>query len=79
MTVYVDESQWKFRRMVCCHMMADSLDELHEMASAIGMKREWFQDGRYPHYDVSKSRRAVAVELGAVEVSSRDLIRMFKP
>jgi hypothetical protein len=37
------------------HLVSDqSIDELHRFANSrrIGLKREWFQDHRYPHYDV---------------------------
>lgn len=72
MTVYVDGEQNRFRRMIMCHMFADTIAELHEMAEAIGMRRAWFQPFSFPHYDVAKGRRAVAVRLGAVEVSRRE-------
>jgi hypothetical protein len=52
-------------------MFADTIAELHVMADAIGMKREWFQPFSFPHYDVAKGRRAQAVRLGAVEVDRR--------
>jgi hypothetical protein len=71
MSVYVDGERNGFGRMVMCHMFADTLAELHEMAAAIGMDREWFQPLSFPHYDVSLSRRAVAVSKGAVEVDRR--------
>ncbi|RYG35903.1 DUF4031 domain-containing protein [bacterium] len=51
-----------------CHMTADTLEELHEMAERIGMKREWFQDKRRPHYDLPPSTRALAVQQGAIEI-----------
>jgi len=41
------------------------------MATAIGMDRNWFQPLSFPHYDVSLSRRAVAIGRGAVEVDRR--------
>ena len=75
MSVYVDDYRGKFRRMICCHMMADTLDELHTMAEAIGMKREWFQHkgpGSLPHYDVCLTRRKRAIELGAIELPIAD-------
>ena len=72
MSVYVDRERNGFGRMVMCHMWADTLAELHTMADAIGMRREWFQPLSFPHYDVSLSRRAVAVELGAVQVDRRE-------
>lgn len=70
MTVYVDDMQAKFGRMVMCHMMADSEDELHAMASKIGVKRKWFQGD---HYDIALSKRAQAVKHGAVEVPMREM------
>jgi hypothetical protein len=70
-SVYVDQERNNFGRMVMCHMFADSLAELHSMATAIGMDRDWFQPLSFPHYDVSLSRRARALSLGAVEVDRR--------
>lgn len=56
-----------------CHLMADSLEELHEFARKIGLKRRWFQGD---HYDLTPCRRIVAVRLGAQEVSSRKLVEI---
>lgn len=82
MTVYVDE----FRRwptgIRCfkngsCHLTADSDDELHAFAAKLGLRREWFQP--HPllnHYDLTPARREHAVRLGAVEVTTRERLRM---
>ena len=43
MTVYVDNAKNGFRRMRMCHMLADTPGELHAMATAIGVKRQWYQ------------------------------------
>lgn len=64
--------------MHMCHMMADTMEELHGMADSIGVSREHYQDTKYKHYDICKSNRAKAIARGAIEVTSRDLIRMFK-
>jgi hypothetical protein len=64
-----------------CHMFADTVEELHAMADAIGMKREWFQPESTPHYDVSLSRRVQAIRLGAIECDKYkviELIRMYR-
>lgn len=73
--VYVDESKHKFGRMVMCHMIADSTDELLEMADTIGVARKWIQAaGTYrEHFDICKSKRALAVRAGAIELSGREL------
>lgn len=76
MTVYVDEPLfWPTikaapRVKYWCHMMADSVEELHEMAANIGLKREWFQmsNSGLPHYDLTKSRRKLATLFGALDL-----------
>ncbi len=78
MSVYVDECVYPFGRMMMCHMVADSLGELHAMAWALGLKQKWFQNTRHPHYDICKSKRALAVKLGAIEVDRRQLSALIK-
>lgn len=70
MTVYVDDMEAKFGRLVMCHMIADSESELHAMADTIGVARKWYQDD---HYDIAKTKRALAVENGAKEITQREL------
>lgn len=59
------------------HLVSDSsLDELHLFAKSIGLRREWFQDKRIPHYDLTTARiRARAVGNGALLVGSKDIVR----
>ena len=78
MSVYVDDARLPFRGMLMCHMLADSLDELHAMAAAIGMQRRWFQPVSFPHYDLDLERRGAAVALGAVEVDRRGIVRVMR-
>jgi hypothetical protein len=86
MTVYVDNLEswgWKMRghTVKSCHMFVDTVDlsELHLMAEKIGMKREWFQPHKTaPHYDLTKTRRELAVNLGAVEVDRRTASSIWK-
>lgn len=78
MAVYVDNARNAFGRMIMCHMIADTLDELHAMARDIGMKREWFQPGSTPHYDVCLMRRERAVQAGAIEVGRREIVEIIR-
>ena len=73
MSVYVDDFYTPFRGMHMCHMLADSAEELHAMADLIGLKRSWFQGD---HYDVSETKRALAVRAGAIEVTSREIVKV---
>lgn len=69
MTVYVDNVRYPYGRMVMCHMFADTLDELHAMADAIGINRKWFQQppkASWEHYDISLGKKAQAIAAGAV-------------
>jgi hypothetical protein len=74
MPVYVDKAENGFRRMKMCHMIADTPEELHLMASRIGMRREWFQPRSFPHYDVAKGRRAQAIANGAIECDRKTFV-----
>lgn len=75
MTVYVDSMRANFGRMVMCHMIADSDDELHAMAGVIGVARRWHQKppkASHSHYDIALSKRALAVKAGATEITWRE-------
>ncbi len=61
------------------HLVADSLDELHDFATGIGLKRLWFQNhSRHPHYDLLGKRLAFALERGAVVIGSKQLVRISR-
>lgn len=78
MTVYVDDMRAKFGRMVLCHMLADTDDELHAMAARIGVARRWWQapPRHSSHYDIALSKRSLAVQAGAVEITLRQAAAM---
>jgi hypothetical protein len=76
MAVYIDK----------IHMVADTLQELHQFAAEIGLARMWFHGVRkgHPHYDLGNSYKAtkfyrnVAVHKGAIEVSSKEILLKSK-
>lgn len=81
--VYVDplaSNGWilRGRSVRNCHLLADTVAELHVFAARIGMKREWFQGKKTPHYDLTESRRAAAVALGARELSRREVVAFIR-
>jgi hypothetical protein len=79
MSVYVDQPVHRFRHMLMCHMLADSPEELHEMADRIGMPRKWYQrDASTPHYDLSREKRAAAIAAGAIEVNRREMVAVIR-
>jgi hypothetical protein len=56
------------------HMLANDLDALHAMADRLGLKRTWFQgDKTFAHYDLTASKRKLAVAAGAVEIGLGEL------
>lgn len=77
--VYVDAAIWPYGRMTMCHMLADNLEDLHAMADKIGVARRWFQNKpEFPHYDICKAKRAMAVQIGAVEIDRRQFVALVK-
>lgn len=79
MTVYVDDmhkySLGRYGRMKMPHMIADNPEELHRMADHISVARRWYQGD---HYDIAISKRTLAVQGGAVEVSMNELSSMAR-
>ena len=73
MAVYVDDMAAEFGRMIMYHMIADSTEELLEMVSKIGVDPKWIQfpETYKEHFDIAKSKRALAIKLGAVEITWR--------
>ncbi len=79
MTVQVDDMRAPFGRMIMCHMIADSDEELLDMVDKIGIRRKWHQYPGTPrsHFDICLSKRKLAVRNGAIEVSGADLGRIM--
>lgn len=80
MTVYVDSMRAPLRGMIVCHMLADTDEELHAMAQAIGMDRRRHQKAGTPHshYDIPWDKRGLAIELGAVEIGRREVGELIR-
>lgn len=77
MSVYVDRCAIGYGRMLMCHMIADTFDELHAMAYRIGVPRRWFQKSppaSFPHYDIAQTKRALAIAAGAIDCDRNDFV-----
>lgn len=74
MTVYVDQypgwlgvpKKWEGGG----HLFGTNLEELHQFAADIGLRRAWFQTGKsgFPHYDLTRNKRKQALDQGAVSL-----------
>ena len=78
MSVYVDRAKNRYGRMIMCHMLADSLHELHAMADRIGIRRKWFQPTSTPHYDICQEKRRLALAHGALEADRRMVVKLIR-
>jgi hypothetical protein len=78
MAVYIDNMNAPCRGMLMVHMIADTSEELIEMADKIGVNRKWIQDkGTYSeHFDICQTKKKRAVALGAKEITMMELGRM---
>ncbi|MEM1167530.1 MAG: DUF4031 domain-containing protein [Cyanobacteria bacterium P01_H01_bin.35] len=79
--IYVDDCKNKFHNMVMSHMTADSSEELMIFATTVlKLKPEWVQcRGTWKeHFDVSQTKRKMAIENGAIAMNRIDYIRMVK-
>jgi len=60
------------------HLVADSLEELHNFAISIGLKRHFFEGVKkgHPHYDLTnKIILDKALSAGASIVSSKEIVK----
>ena len=74
------------------HMVADSLEELHQFAQKIGLSRAYFEGTmkKHPHYDLVNEKKKPlydlfgkkfmdkAIENGAVVVRDRKILEISK-
>jgi hypothetical protein len=74
-TVYIDPPAWPGHGRLWSHLVSDvSYDELHLFAADLGVPPRAFERD---HYDLPSHRYADAVRAGAVEVSSREVVRLL--
>ncbi len=77
MTVYIDDMYryaiGQFKGMKMSHMISDNEDELHVMATRLGLRRAWHQGD---HYDVPLDARDKAIALGAIAITYRQASAM---
>lgn len=74
--ILVDPAVWPWRGRLWGHLVSDtSYDELHAFAAQLGIPRRAFQGD---HYDVPETLREEALALGAVAVTSRQLVNALK-
>jgi hypothetical protein len=78
-SVYVDDPIHPFGRMMMCHMIADTREELLAMVDTIGVQRKWIQkEGTASeHFDICKSRRVKAIAAGARAIDGTELARII--
>ncbi|MGW1026082.1 DUF4031 domain-containing protein [Streptomyces sp. NPDC002577] len=75
MTVYIDPPNWPGHGRMWSHVISDvSYDELHAFAERLGVPARGFERD---HYDLPSHRYADAVAAGAVEVGSREVVRLL--
>ena len=75
MSVYVDNMFARLGRMRMSHMIADTTDELLDMAERVGVDVKHIQhQGTYKeHFDICKSKRTLAILEGAIPLPIREL------
>lgn len=66
MATYRDDAQWQRGGVLCGHLVADSLGELHDFAARLGLPPSHFQPHALtPHYTLPQVLHGAADALGA--------------
>lgn len=73
--IYVDNYYLicSYGGMRMSHLFSHREDELHEFAHRLGLRRSWFHRD---HYDISFSKRELALQLGARPITYRQMSRI---
>lgn len=67
MACYVDDPQWERWHGLSGHLIADSIEELQEMANSLSLSKKFFmKDALTPHYQLPAGRRDAAITAGAI-------------
>lgn len=88
MSVYIDDAfidatvgsaDRRFRSR-WCHLVADSSEELLQVAERLGIDQRWLQRRGEPgeHFDLPEPRREHAVQYGAIEISWRESVALVR-
>lgn len=79
MAIYVDFVKITFKGYQWCHMLADTLQELHEFAALIDVDARLFhRHASYPHYDITVQMREIAIAQGAIPADRKKIIECAK-
>ena len=72
MAILIDDAVWPWRDWLWCHMVSDtSVTELKSFAASLGIPDKGFQGD---HFDVPAHMRDVAIERGAIPVTTRQIL-----
>lgn len=77
--VYVDKRKYNYKHMVMCHLLADSKLELLEFANKLNLnsKHIQFENTYKEHFDICLTKRKLAIQLGAIEISNKELYSLL--
>lgn len=77
--VYVDNLvNYGWELGASCHMVGDTREELDSFAVSIGLKLQWADTkGDLYHFDLTKSKRDLAVKKGAIELSRKEFADFY--
>lgn len=77
--VYVDDAFVESRGRRWCHLLADSVEELHAFAVEMGLSKYAFhRAARIPHYDITASQRQQVLKRGVLPVTVRQAILLTR-
>lgn len=62
------------------HLYSDDgdLEELHDFAERLGLRRQRFQPTTLPHYDLTPKKHQAAIDAGAAERSKRQMVETIR-
>ena len=78
MSVYVDPIYDHGEKGKWCHLTGESVEELHDFARQLGLRRAWFQPKSIPHYDLNPYLREIALNNGAIALDRKAFLKKVR-
>lgn len=69
--------------MICCHLFPGiecTIDDFLDFSiNSLNLKKEWlqFSNKNLPHFDISLSKRKLAIGRGVKEIENEDMIKII--
>lgn len=80
--IYIDNPTWSkhgAKSKKYSHLVADSLEELHNFVASINVKKHFYHSSsKIKHYDIAEEMFQAVIDAGGKVVSTKEIVKIGK-